>query len=272
MAVKKSNNKKGLWAAVIIAVVVIIGVLSFNVPQQKEEKAPATAPEKSREGTVTQEGVQVNPDGSVQARIETPPDIDYENLEKDNNLQSLMAERKERLGIKQSLDMIVRSEEKFKVGENKVSMGDILKKAFVKKGEVYQEKIAPSGEVVPESTKEYGIYVVQPGDNIWNIHFNILKEYYEAKEIQLSAMADEPLNHGRSSGVGKILKFSENMVIIYNLADKELATNLDLIEPLSKVIVYNMEEVFSLLEQVNYENINRLQFDGSTIWIPAENN
>ncbi len=66
----------------------------------------------------------------------------------------------------------------------------------------------------------YGVYVVQPGDNIWNIHFRMLKEYYARKGIRLGHNADEPESSGLSSGVGKILKFSEAMVIIYNLKEK----------------------------------------------------
>ena len=116
----------------------------------------------------------------------------------------------------------------------------------------------------------YGIYVVQPGDNIWNIHFNILKEFYEYQGIFVSSEADEPVALGKSSGVGKILKFYETMVIIYNLIDQKVDSNIDLLEPLSKIVVYNMDEVFSLLQEINYENIARIQFDGKTIWIPAK--
>jgi len=32
-----------------------------------------------------------------------------------------------------------------------------------------------------------------------------------------------------------------------------------------------MDEVFSLLKEINYQNIDRIQFDGKTIWIPSEN-
>jgi hypothetical protein len=31
-----------------------------------------------------------------------------------------------------------------------------------------------------------------------------------------------------------------------------------------------MDEVFSLLQEFNYDNIDRIQFDGKTIWIPAK--
>jgi hypothetical protein len=85
----------------------------------------------------------------------------------------------------------------------------------------------------------------------------------------LSAVADEPVKQGYSSGVGKLLKFSENMVYIYNIKDKQFSENLDLIEPQSKIVVYKMDRVFAFLEQVDYTNINRIQFDGDTLWVPA---
>jgi hypothetical protein len=112
--------------------------------------------------------------------------------------------------------------------------------------------------------------VVQPGDNIWNIHFNILKEFYENQGITISPNADEPINRGMSSGVGKILKFSETMVIIYNFIERKIVSNIELLEPLSKIIIYNMDEIFSLLQEINYENLDRIQFDGKSIWVPTK--
>jgi hypothetical protein len=44
---------------------------------------------------------------------------------------------------------------------------------------------------------------------------------------------------------------------------------LNLIEPDSKIVVYKMDRVFELLEQLDYENINSIQFDGDTLWVPA---
>ena len=157
-----------------------------------------------------------------------------------------------------------------KIGDVKISMRDILEKAFVKEGAVFEEKIEASGAVTPPRIKVYGIYVVQPGDNIWNIHFHILKEYYQSRGINISPIADEPMNQGQSSGIGKILKFSETMVIIYNLLEKKVDADINLLKPLSKIIVYNMDEVFSLLHGINFDKINSIQFDGKTIWIPAK--
>ena len=152
-------------------------------------------------------------EGTVQKEIVALPAIDYQNLEKDKELKGLMDSRKDSLGIKKSLDMIVHSDESLKIGDVKISMRDILEKAFVKEGAVFEEKIDASGAVIPPLIKAYGIYVVQPGDNIWNIHFNILKDYYESRGIMVSPRADEPMDKGQSSGVGKILKFSEKKKI-----------------------------------------------------------
>ena len=116
----------------------------------------------------------------------------------------------------------------------------------------------------------YGIYIVRPGDNIWNIHFQFLRNYFSRKGILLEATSDEPRAGGMSSGVGKILKFSENMVNIYNIRQRRLEVDLDMIHPLSKIVIFNLERVFSLLKQIDHRNVQRVEFDGETLWVPAE--
>ena len=90
--------------------------------------------------------------------------------------------------------------------------------------------------------------MVRAGDNIWNIHFRFLRAYFNLRNIGLAPMSDEPDAHGFSSGVGKILKFSENMVYIYNLREKKLDVDLNMLQPLSKIVIFNMGEVFALLD------------------------
>ena len=207
--------------------------------------------------------------GVVVKKINKPAVIDYNELAKEKIMKDLMAARKNDLGLNDSVDLVVKSNEAFTVGENTVSMEKVIEQAFAFKGKVLEKELDESGGLKPVQLSTYGIYVVQPGDNIWNIHFRMLKDYYTRKGINIRENADEPENSGASSGVGKILKFSEAMVIIYNLKEKKVTKDLNIIDPLSKVVIYNMDEIFDLLEQIDFDNVDRLRFDGSNIWIPV---
>lgn len=124
--------------------------------------------------------------------------------------------------------------------------------------------------VIPEERVDlFGVYVVRSGDNIWNIHFQFLTEYFSRRGVTLSSRADEPLRPGVSSGVGKILKFAENMVYIYNIRERRLSFDLNQIQPLSKIVIFNMGQVFQMLDQISYENIRSIRYDGENLWIPA---
>ncbi len=70
--------------------------------------------------------------------------------------------------------------------------------------------------------------------------------------------------------MGKLLKFSEKTVCIYNLKEQKLDADINLIFPLSKIVVYNMNRIFALLDHIAYQHVNEIQYDGETIWIPAE--
>ena len=184
---------------------------------------------------------------------------------------AIIRDRKKRAGIDKSLDLIVRPDEWFTIGDITVSMRDILARAAADGGNPLEEEIHTSGQITVDVNGEYGIYVVQSGDNIWNIHFKIIQEYFGHRGVTVIKTADEPMAPGgKSSGVGKLLKFSEKMVIIYDLLKGSIASDLDLVEPLSKVVVYNMHEIFFLLQEIDYDNVDNIRFDGNTIWIPAE--
>ena len=132
----------------------------------------------------------------------------------------------------------------------------------------YPREITPAEK--PQEVEAYGVTVVKPADNLWNIHFTLLKAYFDLKNVGLEPFSDEPDSRGRSSGVGKLLKFSEHMVYIYNVKTRELAFDLDLIHPESKIVVFNMGDVFSLLDSIDYSQINRIRFDGDNLWAPSE--
>ena len=246
----KSHKLSGI--VIILAIILALGVAGFMLWQQRAKKPIADkTPEKTR--------VPAKP----------RPVIDYGKLEKDKDLKALMQKRKAEYGVEKGIDIIVKSDESLKVGDTTVPMQEIVDKMRLKSGEIV-ERYIESGRSGPKQISVFGIYVVQPGDNIWNIHFQFLKDYFVRKGVTLSPSADEPDRYGYSSGVGKLLKFSETMIYIYNLKEHKIDADLNLILPLTKIVIYNMDQVFSLLDQIDYKHVNRIHFDGETIWIPAE--
>jgi len=217
-------------------------------------------------------------DSTVNTKIEPekvhiPPTaksvIDYNNIEKDKELIALMQKRKAEYGVEKGVDIITKSDESFKIGDSTVSMQEILDKIRIKSGDIVEKDLKSKKMDFMKNSESFGIYVVQSGDNIWNIHFNFLKDYFAHKGISLSPLADEAERGGQSSGVGKLLKFSERTVNIYNIKERKLDVDLNLIYPLSKVVIYNMDQIFALLDLIDYEHVSRIQFDGETLWIPS---
>ena len=207
--------------------------------------------------------------------VESPPVIEYRDGNESEEVQELTEKRKADLGVEETLDLVLKADESLKLGDTIVPMEEILSHIRLKRGEIIendlQETALKDAEAAGKAnTDVYGIHVVKPGDNIWNIHFRFLKDYFEKRGISLSPVSDEATSSGYSSGVGKILKFSENMVYVYNVRDRSLDMDLNMIQPLSKVIVFDMGRVFALLDQIDYKNVNRIQFDGETLWIPAK--
>lgn len=206
----------------------------------------------------------------VRIPVKTEPVIDYNKLKEDKELQLSMQERKAKYGIEKGIDIIVKSDESIKIGSSTVPMQEIIEKMRLKSGDIIEKDVESTAADSNEKIEAFGIYIVRHGDNIWNIHFKFLKDCFDHKGISISPLADEPDRLGFSSGVGKILKFSENMVSIYNIRERKLDVDLDLIIPLNKIVIYNIDRIFALLNQIDYSNVNRIHFDGETLWIPAE--
>lgn len=212
-----------------------------------------------------------------------------------------MEERKAKYGLKKEIDAILKPDESLKLDKKTIPMKKIIEQVKIRDKEVVEENLKGSSvnkkkksfvvsrkseskktkkavakkavkkKVVKKvrKKKEYGIHVVKKGENIWNIHFAFLKNYFAKKNIRLKDRSDEPLSNKKSSGVGKILKFSESkMVYIYNVRKQKLSDNIHIIQPDTKIMVYDMSEVFELLGKIDYSKINEIHFDGTTIWLP----
>jgi len=258
---KKPVKKTSRVVGVVIIALVVIGAFAGFRFLMKQKSKPGT-----QKGT-----------DKIQIPSNTEPIIDYNKIKEDKELQALMQERKAQYGVDKGVDIIAQSNESIKIGDSTVSMQEILEKIRLKSGDIVEKDLksqdATTKEKQDATTKEkiesFGIHVVQPGENIWNIHFTFLKDYFDHKGVQLSPRSDEPLEGGSSSGVGKILKFSEHTVNIYNIRERKLDVNLNLIFPLTKVVVYNMDQIFAFLDLIDYKHVNRIQFDGETLWMPA---
>ncbi|MDD2604764.1 MAG: hypothetical protein RBR20_01060 [Desulfobacterales bacterium] len=236
-----------------LALVALIGLVMVRVLREAPQPPPGpTAADPSR----------------IRLPVHQPPVIDFEALEQDETAKQLMDQRKADYGLKNAMDAIVTDRETIRLGDETVAMADIQRQIAIKEGRIVESETGARGASATPS-EVYGIHVVRPGDNLWNIHFALLKEYFKAKGVQLPPLADEPKINGTSSGIGRLLKFSEGMVYIYNLRERRLDPSIDLIYPRSKIIVYRMKAVFSLLDQIDVNALDRIRFDGDTLWLLA---
>jgi hypothetical protein len=278
----KAGHKKTIAIGTIAVALFLIAAYFFLTVETTVDTGPEPVPEagpgleKPEQDPATPLTTPGTPDhtGSgkffvVEKQISEPRVFEYDQEHTGSDSERRMKDRLRQMGMEKSLDMILRSDESVKIGGRTVSMQEVLQKAAVEKHKIHETRITETEETAPDQVYNYGIYVVQPGDNIWNIHFNILKEYFASRGIRLSGNADEPQNGGYSSGVGKILKFSEIMVIIYNVIEEKIVQNIDLIEPLSKLVIYNMDDVLEMLSDIDLDQLDQIRFDGTTLWIPT---
>jgi hypothetical protein len=251
---EKDGSKKLIIAVALVLIVLATAIVTLLM----RKPAPSTAPKAPPPETASQEE-------EVRVPVKNQPLIEF-NTE-DKAAQDMMAERKAEYGMKEGVDIIARSDETVKIGDRMVSMQEVADKIQIESGKFVEKDIAGGGS--GKGVQTFGIYVVQPGDNIWNIHFRFLKDYFSNRGVRLSPLADEPDQRGFSSGVGKLLKFSENLVYIYNIQDKQFSVDLNLIYPMSKIVVYNMEKIYTLLDSIDTSQIDEIRFDGENLWIPA---
>lgn len=156
-----------------------------------------------------------------------------------------------------------------KRGEKPLEAADSSAKELAEAGPVPEVKPASRSEAetsAKEPPRYYGIYVVQPGDNLWNIHFAFLREYFRNRSIPLPPDADEP-RRSHSSGVARILKYAEKMVFIFNIKTRQISRDLDFLEPLEKIVIFNLSNLDRVLSPVDAENLNRVHFDGQDLFV-----
>ena len=104
---------------------------------------------------------------------------------------------------------------------------------------------------------------------MWDIHFAVLREYLAYRGIDVSPDADEKkLDDGRSSGVARILKFAESMVHVFNMDTRDLDSNLNMLAPQTKVVVFNLSRLHGILKNMRPDQLNKIRFIGDELILP----
>ncbi len=207
---------------------------------------------------------------------EVPPPLPLPKVSRESGQE----ERKSAYGLKESVDHIVSEDESFPVRGRPWSLRDIREKLAEKDRESEEQGVSPVLPSVVEKdipsllkkripgaagAKEafpvfYGVKVVRPGENLWNIHYNILREYFARRGVNLPRHADEPYPDGRSSGVGRILKFLEGVVQVYSIPENRLVRDLDRIHPNDLIVFFNISDVFSVLDNLQPEDLRWIRY------------
>ena len=167
----------------VIAVVLIVVWIVMNKPSDDTTEPQAQQTEVTPKETGTKKTDALP--GVVVKHINKPKVIDYNDLAEETIMKDLMEARKKDLGLDTSVDLVVKSNETFTVGGNTVSMEEVIEQAFAGQGKVLEKELDESGAQTPKAVTTYGVYVVQPGDNIWNIHFRMLREFLFASRYPL---------------------------------------------------------------------------------------
>jgi len=155
--------------------------------------------------------------------------------------------------LEESLDHVVTREEKFQVKGEHLSLAEIFRSAGIKEGE---------GDIL------YGIKEIKAGDDVWTIHYKILRKFFQKEGITLPPQADKPNERGYSSGAGKILKYDEKKAYIYNIKSKRLRSgDINLIYPGEDILFFSMKDVFSHLRGKDLSFLDRLYFDGDHLYM-----
>jgi hypothetical protein len=118
----------------------------------------------------------------------------------------------------------------------------------------------------PQSTY-YGVRLVRPGENLWNIHYAVIQEYFARRNLILAPTADERGPNGRSSGVARLLKFIERVVFVYDLDARRLASNINLLRPYHLLVFFKISDLFAALDQLQPQDINRMHFLSYRLWL-----
>ena len=287
----KPSGYRARWPWIAAGVVVAILIINFIFGFWPFSRSAAPPPSPAALGT-----------RSVSLAPPESPVIDYGKIEQksDKPLNELIVERKEKFGLSDSVDMVVSMDESIRVGDETVPLREILAEIDLQREALGEEPPAPPESLSPAESPEiveenltakptigttisrkvntpdskpvtyYGVYVVRPGDNLWDIHFTFLRDYFNHRNVRISPMADEGRDgQGRSTGVARVLKYAETMVHIFNMKTRQLDQNLDMLEPQEKVVIFNLTNLHRILGSIPDGDLDSVRFLGRDLIVPV---
>ncbi|MCU0574164.1 MAG: hypothetical protein MUC41_14380 [Syntrophobacteraceae bacterium] len=251
--------------------------------------SPSTAPAATSEqpdgvdtGSHVSPDVAPGPDSMESLTGDLPPSPPLPDIAP----EATQPERRRAFHLEKSVDHIVRRDEPFEaVGGIRTieemeralgkppELGPVL--ATIEErdiGEMVRRPILETRSGPRSGEAYYGVRVVRSGENLWDIHYGIIREYFERREVTLPVYADRPMPDGRSSGVGRLLKFMETIVRVYDVQGRRPEGNLDLIHPEHSLVYFRISELFDALDQLKAEDLRWLRYVRHQILLesPAE--
>lgn len=254
---KKADSSRLPWVVAVLLLLLALGAIYYLWwPDSRQETASKPAASQSQ--------------GQSQATLPGAPEPSAHGQVVDVQPQpgspeaAEQAQRKKPYGLDQSVDAVVRSDESIKLGDKQVPVRELERKLVVEqRGDLLDKPLGSEAKVTA-----WAVRVVERGDNLWDIHYDVLQEYLKGRGVELGPKADEPTQKGYSSGVGKVLKFAEHMVGIYNLRTGAMTRDINLLEPGRKVVVFNLSEIFAELAQVDPNQLSGISYDGRVLLFP----
>ncbi|WP_448381986.1 hypothetical protein [Desulfosoma sp.] len=198
--------------------------------------------------------------------------------------QASQDQRKDAFGLQSSVDHVVQSREPFTAHGRQWTVEEIQRRLAGRAGQGsdqtgeadtlggFVRKPAPVESTHGEPkrpTVYYGVRLVRPGENLWGIHYGVVREYFARRGIELPPRADKPRPDGRSTGVGRILKFLEGIVYVYNTRDNRLVEDINFLYPDDLIVFFKISEVFEALDQVKPEELDAVRYVGPTLQVKA---
>ncbi len=251
-------------------------------PVKKEARASGKLPEVASTGRSPEENISAsvahekNAEAPNKIQVSTYPSVSPELNQE---------ERKKAFGLDQSVDHVVLPREPFTIDGQEWTIEKIRKRLGIdaprtlkESGEPILHSVTekPVGSFVKKSLKPeapkaapppgyYGVRLVRPGENLWNIHYHILREYFARRNVRLPRLADEPRPDGTSSGIGKVLKFLENIVYVYNIRENRLVDDLNRLYPNDLIVFFKISDVFASLDTLTPQDLPLLRYTGTTL-------